>query len=154
MQRLGKPQLMTTSLTLMYPGPCPDPAETLAGTSVHAGPHCCSQPLPKASESDGRALHTGNCCLPSPLLLAEGLWTLRIFTEDLPIPGDTAWPGHLQTWAHVGSDGQESYPVLVTLVGFLLSAPSYLSTTALWSSGGERKAAFTHGASTPLLLVP
>lgn len=62
-----------------------------------------------------------------------------VATEDplwgLLIPGEWsshAWPGSLQTWAHVGSDRQELCPVLVTLVGFLLSAPSGKQTVILY----------------------
>lgn len=57
----------------------------------------------------------------------------------LPVPGETTWPASLQTWAHVASDKQELFLMLVTSAGFLLPAPSgkqtviFLSDTAVWS---------------------
>lgn len=100
-------------------------------------PHCCSQPLPEVSERDGGALDTGKrrefataCHLLS--FRQEGCGHRGSPLWGLPIPGDTTWPGYLQSWAHVGSDRQELYPVLVILVAFLLSAPSGKQTVILF----------------------
>lgn len=125
------------SFMLKYPGACPDPAEPLAGTSLPAWAPPSFPATSRVSERDGKALDIGQ---RRDFAAACHLLSFRQQVCDhrgsplwgLPIPGDTAWPGSLQTRAHVGSDRQELCPVLVTLVGFLLSAPSGKQTVILY----------------------
>lgn len=142
---------MTMSFTLKYTGSCPDPAEPSAGTSPPA-----RAPLwfPAAAGNFGKGWRsTGSwekmricCCLPSPLLpggrdgAAEGPHC-GVFT-----PGETTWPGSLQTWAYVASDRQELYPnagdsgaVSSSSIIWEADCDFFLSATATWSRGWRGK---------------